>query len=67
MRGLDPAANYRVQLLLPGTPPNDGRVAQPELWHSGTVKTGQELLRAGVLLPASGPETAWLILLERVA
>lgn len=67
MRGLDPAANYRVQLLLPGTPPNDGRVAQPELWHSGTVKTGLELLQAGVLIPISGPEIAWLISLERVA
>lgn len=67
MRGLDPAASYRIRLLLPGTPRSDGRVAQTELWHSGTVKTGQELLRAGILLPASGPETAWLISLERVA
>ncbi|WP_193749248.1 alpha-galactosidase [Sphingopyxis sp. C-1] len=67
MRGLDPAASYRISLLLPGTPRSDGRVAQTELWHSGTVKTGLELLRAGILLPDSGPETAWLISLERVA
>lgn len=67
MHGLDPAASYRLRLLLAGTPPSDGRVAQPELWHSGTVKTGPELLKAGILLPASGPETAWLISLERVA
>lgn len=66
MHGLDPAASYRIRLLLPGTQPSDGRVSQPDLWHSGAVKTGQELMQTGLILPISGPETAWLISLERV-
>lgn len=67
LRGLDPSASYHIRLLLPGSPPSDASVAQPELWHSGTVKSGQELLQRGILLPMSGAETAWLISLERVA
>ncbi len=54
MRGLDPAASYRIRLLLPGTPRSDGRVAQTELWHSGTVKTGQELFASRYPAPGFG-------------
>lgn len=67
MPGVDPAGSYRIRLLLAGTPPDDGQLAHLELWHAGSVKTGAELLQAGVMLPLAEPETAWLISLERVA
>lgn len=55
-RGLDPAAEYRIELLGPGGDQND----LPELVAEGSVLTGERLSR-GLVLRRSGAAKSWLI------
>jgi alpha-galactosidase len=64
--GLDVGASYRVRLLKPWPKMAARSVAQPEKWEDGITLTGRSLAQSGISLPLSQPETAWLLLLERL-
>ena len=64
--GLDDGASYRVRLLKPWPKMAARSVAQPEKWEDGITLTGRSLAQSGISLPLSQPETAWLLLLERL-
>jgi len=64
--GLDHGASYRVQLLQPWPKRAARSLAQPSIWEKGIELSGRSLAQSGISLPLSQPETAWLVLLERL-
>jgi alpha-galactosidase len=65
LEGLDPTANYRVELVEPaGAAHYIGR--QSPKWLSGVVLTGAALALVGIRPPILAPENAILIEVERI-
>jgi alpha-galactosidase len=65
MRGLDPAAQYRLCLLLLDCSDFE-TTPQPEIGRETSLLSGPALMQSGIALPMLGPQTACPILLERV-
>jgi len=66
LAGLDPAARYRVSLPEPWPKRAAQYFPDPEIWRCGLTLSGAALMRQGIALPLTHPETAWLIALERL-
>ncbi len=66
LRGLDPAARYRITLPEPWPSRAARQLAEPDWWRAGPILSGAVLAQAGLRLPLVHPETAWLVHLERV-
>jgi alpha-galactosidase len=64
--GLDPAARYKVSLPTPWPQIAARRLADPNLWREGRVFDANCLCEAGISLPLSDPQTAWLLHLTRI-
>ena len=64
--GLDPAARYKVSLPTPWPQIAARRLADPNLWREGRVFDATSLGDAGLSLPLSDPQTAWLLHLTRI-
>ncbi len=62
--GLDPDRMYRVTLPLPWPEPSARFLANKRAWRDGFALSGKALGQAGLALPLSHPETAWLVALE---
>ncbi|MGB3470691.1 MAG: alpha-galactosidase, partial [Erythrobacter sp.] len=66
LKGLDPAASYRVTLPEPWPVKASAYLAAPDGWREGLTLSGTALMTQGIALPLTHPETAWLIALERL-
>lgn len=64
--GLEPEVVHRVRLLEPWPRLAKRQLAMFERWRDGLILSGRALAEAGLALPLSLPETAWLISVERV-
>ncbi len=67
LKGLNPQAMYRVTLPEPWPLKAQAHLANPESWRAGIILSGTALMRQGLALPLTHPETAWLIALERLS
>ncbi len=67
LKGLDPLAMYRVTLPEPWPLKAQSHLANPECWRAGMILSGTALMRQGLALPLTHPETAWLVALERLS
>ncbi|MHA7820012.1 MAG: alpha-galactosidase [Erythrobacter sp.] len=65
--GLDPAASYRVTLPQPWPPKAVLHLPDKRVWRDGYELSGEALMRQGLALPLTHPETAWLVALEKIA
>jgi alpha-galactosidase len=66
LAGLEPEGRYRVTLPQPWPDKAARYLAGPDGWHGGLVLSGAALMRQGLALPLTHPETAWLVALERL-
>jgi alpha-galactosidase len=66
LAGLEPKGRYRVTLPQPWPDKAARYLAGPDGWHGGLVLSGAALMRQGLALPLTHPETAWLVALERL-
>ncbi len=66
LKGLDPAAMYRVTLPEPWPGKASRYLASPDHWRQGLTLSGTALMTQGLALPLTHPETAWLVALERL-
>lgn len=66
LAGLEPDARYRVTLPEPWPPRARHYLANPDQWREGLVLSGTALMTQGLALPLTHPETAWLVVLERL-
>lgn len=67
LKGLDPAARYRVTLPLPWPERAARYLPDKRRWRDGFVLSGAALMAQGLALPLIHPETAWLVTLEKIA
>jgi alpha-galactosidase len=65
--GLKPHGRYRVRLARPWPQRAARYLAGRERWEEGLVLSGGTLAEAGLALPLTHPETAWLIAVELIA
>ncbi len=66
LKGLDSDAFYRVTLPEPWPGKARHYLANPDSWRSGITLSGASMMQHGLALPLTHPETAWLIVLERL-
>ena len=66
LAGLQPDAQYRVNLPQPWPSKASLYLANPQGWHDGITLSGRALMTQGLALPLTHPETAWAIALERL-
>jgi len=64
--GLDRAADYAFHLVRPWPEPARFFLADAQAWREPRTLSGDMLAGAGVRLPLTHPETAWLFHLQRV-
>ena len=64
LTGLEPLQRYKIKLIEPWPELAARRLANPDRWRDGMVLSGQVLAVAGLALPLTLPETAWLISVE---
>jgi alpha-galactosidase len=67
LTGLAPRRSYRVRLLEPWPRRAARYLPDAERWRTGLVLSGAALAEAGLALPLTQPETAWLVALEELA
>ena len=67
LKGLEPEAEYLVQLSKPWPKKASQYLANPERWEKGLQLSGLALMQQGLALPLTHPETAWLFTLQRIA
>uniref|UniRef100_UPI0025F7DA8A alpha-galactosidase n=1 Tax=Sphingomonas sp. TaxID=28214 RepID=UPI0025F7DA8A len=63
LAGIDPAADYQVDLVWPGTLPARSPLVQA--WRKGVVVHGDALMHAGIQPPRLHPETGFVLHLTR--
>ncbi|MEP2987778.1 MAG: alpha-galactosidase [Parasphingorhabdus sp.] len=66
LKGLEPDAQYLVQLPKPWPIKASQYLPDAERWEDGLHLTGQALMRQGLALPLIHSETAWLFTLQRI-
>ena len=64
--GLDPDRVYRVTLPEPWPRKAARYLANADAWRNGLTLSGRALAEAGLALPLTHPETAWLIAVEQI-
>ncbi len=67
LAGLDPEARYRLTLPEPWPRRAQHYLAGAGQWRDGLILSGTALMRHGLALPLTHPETAWIIALEKIA
>ncbi len=66
LKGLEPDKLYRVTLPKPWPRKAQNHLPNKSQWQEGLKLSGRALMRQGLALPLTHPETAWLIALEKV-
>ena len=66
LSGLDPDRVYRVTLPEPWPRKAARYLANSHQWRDGFTLSGRALAEAGLALPLTHPETAWLIAVEQI-
>lgn len=66
LHGLDDAADYAFHLIRPWPEPARFFLADAQAWREPRTLSGEMLAAAGLRLPLTHPETAWLFHLKRV-
>lgn len=66
LKGLSVDANYKVHLPKPWPQKAEAYLANSEVWQEGLILSGRYLMEQGLAIPLTHPETAWVIVLERI-
>jgi alpha-galactosidase len=66
MKGLEADANYKVHLPKPWPQKAEVYLTNREVWQDGLMLSGRYLMEQGLAIPLTHPETAWVIVLERI-